>query len=167
MLDEQQKREMVFGFFKTNFPFVLCPANFTRSSELPNLDWVKVKYTERDGHNFPDKKGVYIFMVSVSHANLPENSYVMYVGKAGELNTDNTIAKRFLDYVYPSKYKSRNRIKKMIQFFSDHLYYYYAETPDGQSPGEIEQMLADIFVPPCCQKDFSAEGRSLVRGTRL
>lgn len=165
--DEDEKREAYLDFFRSSFPFLLCPALFKRNNDLPNLNWVKVKYDDHDGHDFPDQQGVYMFMVSVESQNLPQNSYVMYVGKAGDTNSANTISKRFRDYVNFSGYRERPQIRKLIKHFSEHLFYYYSVIPNGNSTSVVEQTLADIFVPPCCRTDFSGEVRSLLRGVRI
>lgn len=166
-LDEEENREAFLGFFKNSFPFLLCPTLVRRSEDLPDLDWTPVKYNDHQAHDFPEQQGVYIFMVSFDNANLPGNSYVMYVGKAGDIGTNNTISRRFRDYVNRSGYYNRSRVKKLIKHFSDHLVYHYATIPDGQSTSAVERILADVFVPPCCQMDFSAEVRTLLRGVRL
>ncbi|HEM7932828.1 TPA: hypothetical protein U2L63_003781 [Citrobacter braakii] len=161
------QRESLIAFFKESFPFALCPPFFAYANQLPALTWTRVKYSEHATHAFPQQQGVYMFMVSFQDNNLPENSYVMYVGKAGDIGSDNTISTRFRDYVRPSGYRDRPRIEKMIEFFSDHLYYYYATIPAGDSTGDVESTLANIFSPPCCQRDFTADMRSLLRGVRL
>ncbi|HCM9243496.1 TPA: hypothetical protein N5L31_000758 [Enterobacter bugandensis] len=166
-LDEVERREMYLNQLRSNFPFLLCPPLFVRRQDLPQLQWTRVKYTEHDAHDFPEQQGVYIFMVSIEDGNLPSNSYVMYVGKAGDVTSGNTIARRFRNYVNESGYVNRMSIRKMIKHYRDHLYYYYATIPDGQSTAQVEQALADIFLPPCCHVDFSAEVRSLLRGVRI
>jgi len=103
-LDEEEQREAFLGFFKNSFPFLLCPTLARRSEDLPNLDWEKIKYNDHQNHDFPEQQGVYIFMVSFENENLPSNSYVMYVGKAGDIDSGNTISKRFRDYVNKSGY---------------------------------------------------------------
>lgn len=165
--EDDDRREAYLGFFRNSFPFLLCPTLYGRSADLPALNWTKVKYTDHATHVFPNQQGVYIFIVGFENANLPTNSYVMYVGKAGDTNSNNTISKRFRDYVNPSGFRDRPRVKRLIQYFSDHLYYYYATIPAGQSTADVESTLADIFVPPCCQRDFSANVRSLLRGVRI
>jgi hypothetical protein len=165
--DENEKREAYLGFFKNTFPFLLCPALFKRNDDLPSLNWVRVKYDDHAGHDFPEQQGVYMFMVSVESQKLPMNSYVMYVGKAGDTDSSNTIAKRFMDYVNVSGYKKRPKVKKLLKYFSEHLFYYYSVVPDGDATSVVERALADIFVPPCCQMDFSGEVRSLLRGVRI
>lgn len=166
-LDEDERREAYLGFFKNSFPFLLCPALFKRNDDLPDLNWVRVKYKDHAGHDFPDRQGVYMFMVSVESHKLPSNSYVMYVGKAGDTDSSNTISKRFSDYVNISGYKKRPKVKKLLRYFAEHLFYYYSVIPDGEATSVVEQALADIFVPPCCQMDFSGEVRSLLRGVRI
>lgn len=166
-MDEHDKREAYLSFFRTSFAFTLCPTLFKRSNDLPNLAWNSFKYSDHENNALPDEQGVYMFMVSFENNNLPNNSYVMYVGKAGDINSNNTIANRFQSYARESGYRGRIRVRKMIQYFSDHLTYYYATIPAGSSTAPVEQALADIFVPPCCQVDFSAEVRTLLRGARL
>jgi len=166
-LDEDDAREAYLSFFKNSFPFLICPSLYKRSEDLPALNWIKVKYTDHAMHAFPAQQGVYIFIVGFENSNLPSNSYVMYVGKAGDADSQNTILKRFRDYVNPSGFRDRPRVKKLIKYFSEHLYYYYATLPTGESTGDVESALADIFVPPCCQRDFSARVRSLLRGARI
>ncbi|WP_147362207.1 hypothetical protein [Enterobacter cloacae] len=165
--DEEENRIAYLGYFKNTFPFLLCPTLFFRSADLPALTWVKVKYTEHALHTFPRQQGVYMFMVSFEDSNLPSNSYVMYVGKAGDTNSNNTIHTRFRDYLNPSGYRDRPRVRPLIKHFSEHLYYYYATIPAGQSTSEVESTLADVFAPPCCQRDFSARVRSLLKGVRI
>lgn len=165
--DVQEKREAFLNYFKSNFTFLLCPTLEKRKIDLPKLDWKHFKYDEYKKYTLPSEKGVYMFMVSYRSDNLPNNSYVMYVGKAGDLNTKNTIAKRFMDYVNPSGYKDRPKVKRMIAHFKEHLEYYYAVTPAGMSTESIENILSDIFVPPCSSKDFTAEMRTLLKGVRI
>ncbi|ECU4799642.1 hypothetical protein F2E42_24410, partial [Salmonella enterica] len=105
--DEEDGRQAYLAFFKDSFPFLLCPTLYRRSDDLPVLNWVKVKYSEHAAHVFPDHQGVYMFMVSFENTNLPNNSYVMYVGKAGDVNSNNTILRRFMDYVNPSGFRDR------------------------------------------------------------
>lgn len=166
-LTDNEKMEMLIAFLAKSFPFVLCPTLFSRVSELPNLEWTKVKYSEHESHDFPDQQGVYIFSIHLEHSNLPMNSYVMYVGKAGDITSANTIAKRFRDYVNYSGYKDRPRVSKMLKHYTDYLYYHYAEIPDGTCTEDVEIILNDIFVPPCSQRDFTADVRSWLRGVRL
>ncbi|BBV41342.1 hypothetical protein [Citrobacter portucalensis] len=166
-LDEVEQREAYLNQLKASFPFLLCPPLFARRQDLPPLQWVRVKYNDYATHQFPNQQGVYIFVVSIDGGNLPINSYVMYVGKAGDITSNNTIAQRFRNYVNESGFISRVSIRKMIKHYKEHLYYYYATIPNGQSTSQVEQALADIFLPPCCHVDFSAEVRTLLRGARI
>ncbi len=166
-IDEQEKLEIYLAGFNKWFDFTLCPAQYARSNDLPALTWHSFKYTEHEAQILPDEQGVYMFMVQFSGANLPTNSYVMYVGKAGDIGSNNTIAKRFRDYVNPSGYSGRIKVSKMIKHFSEHLVYYYATIPANQSTADVEQALADIFIPPCCKVDFSANMRTLLRGAGI
>ncbi|MFH0218275.1 hypothetical protein [Vibrio alginolyticus] len=166
-LDEEEAREAYLALLSSSFPFVLVPPLFNRKGDLPDLNWTRVKYTEHAGHDFPEHQGVYMFAISVEDDNLPPNSYIMYAGKAGDVTSNNTIANRFRDYVNKSGYYNRSRVKKLIKHYSDYLYYYYAEIPNGDSTSDVEQTLADILTPPCCKRDFSATVRTLLRGAGI
>lgn len=166
-LDDDESREAYVAMLASAFPFVLLPPLFNRKNDLPDLNWQKVKYTEHTQHEFPEQQGVYMFAISVENENLPPNSYIMYAGKAGDVASNNTIARRFKDYVNKSGYYNRSRVKKLIKHYSDYLYYYYAEVPNGNSTSDIEQILADTLTPPCCKRDFSATVRTLLRGSGI
>lgn len=165
--DDDERRESYISWCRQQFSCPLIPGLFSRSQHLPELDWRQIKYTDHAGHDFPDHQGVYMFTVNLINANLPTTSYVMYVGKAGDIGSQNTIRRRFRDYVNESGYRNRIRIRRLIKYFSAHLIYHYAVVPEGNSTSDIESMLCDIFTPPCCQSDFSPEARTLLRGARI
>jgi hypothetical protein len=166
-LTPSEKTELVLSYFKNSFEFILTPMFLENANNLPPLNWHTVKYTDHADHTFPAHQGVYMFSVCFNTPNLPTNSYVMYVGKAGDIGTNNTIEKRFKDYVRPSGYSGRPKVKKLINYFKEHLVYHYAEVDNGSSTALVESALADVFIPPCNQADFSAKVRSFVRGVRI
>jgi hypothetical protein len=146
--------------------FVLCPTNFKFERELPDLTWRTFKHCEQD-HELPDEQGVYMISVCIDSPKIPTNSYVLYVGKAGDLGTNNTIKKRYRNYVNFSGYKNRPRIKRMLELWSGHLNYSYARVPANISTGDIEETLTTIFVPPYNTADFSAELKDLLKGLNI
>lgn len=146
--------------------FVLCPAFLNTKDELPQLDWHTVKFAE-EGVTLPNRQGVYAFSVNAVHGNLPTNSYILYVGKAGDVTTSNTIRARYSNYIREKRVQTRASIHRMLNLWDGHLYYHYAEVPEGVSTGDIEKQLTTIFIPPYNTNDFVAEVRNLLRGASI
>lgn len=146
--------------------FVLCPTLFKFTQELPDLKWKTFKHTVLD-HKLPTKQGVYMISISLTSKNLPLNSYVLYVGLAGDQDSNNTVAKRYNNYVQPSGYKDRPKVKRMLEFWKGHLSYNYAVVPDHLSTADIEKTLTTIFVPPYNQSDFHPDLKNLLKGLNI
>lgn len=163
-IDEETVDHRILGHVaKYVKKFVLCPTFMNRTTELPELDWHTVDY-DKDFFDLPTQQGVYAFSVVVDHDFLPQNSYLMYVGKAGDTDSDNTIRARYRNYCTPSGLASRPRVRRMISLFESHLKYHYAEVPNGVSTEEIEKQLTTIFIPPYNNADFSAEIKDILKG---
>ncbi|EBP0009264.1 hypothetical protein HX37_00005 [Salmonella enterica] len=146
---------------------VLYPPFFQLINELPDLEWRKVKFTADSRRHIPKEKGVYAFAIDLGTSKLPGTSYILYVGKAGDINSDNTLFNRFYDYIRTQRRNNRPRIHDMLTLWKDHLSYYYAVVADGQSTGELEEKLLNILIPPYNKGDFSAEMSSLLRGVNI
>jgi hypothetical protein len=146
--------------------FLLCPSFFKAANDLPHLEWKSIPFEKKD-HRLPSRQGVYAFAINVNHPFLPNNSYIMYVGKAGDSDSKNTIAKRYKDYISEIGHMTRPTIHTLLNLWRGHLTYYYAEVPKGMSTGTIEKTLTTIFVPPYCTNDYFAEVRSLLRGASI
>lgn len=146
--------------------FVLCPAFIETKDDLPVLDWQSMKFNAANP-NLPQQQGVYAFSISIQSGNLPTNSYILYVGKAGDTNSKNTIKKRYRDYVREARVQSRPKIHRMLNLWENHLTYHYAEVPNGTSTGAIEEQLTTIFIPPYNTNDFVVEVRDLLKGASI
>lgn len=146
--------------------FVLCPTFMSTKNELPALVWNSIKFNDANAV-LPEQQGVYAFSININHNNLPNNSYILYVGKAGDVTSQNTIKKRFRDYVREKRVQTRPNIHSMLNLWADDLTYHYAEVPNGISTGDIEKQLTTIFIPPYNTNDFVAEIRSLLRGASI
>lgn len=146
--------------------FLLCPSFFKAVDDLPKLEWKSIPF-EKKKPDLPSHQGVYAFAISVDHPFLPTNSYIVYVGKAGDIDSKNTIEKRYKDYISEINHMTRPTIHALLNLWRGHLTYYYAEVPAGTSTGEIEKTLTTVFVPPYCTNDYFAEVRSLLRGASI
>lgn len=150
-----------------NFSAVMYPPFFDKAQDLPVLVWKKCKFEPQNRTALPRKQGVYAFAIEVGYPNLPGNSYILYVGKAGDLKSKNTIWHRYYDYIRTQKTYDRIRIGEMLNMWKDHLVYFHAEVDPKKSTGEIEKMLTTIFVPPYNRADFSGEIADLLKGANI
>lgn len=161
---EDDKRLAYISKYQRNF--VLCPSFMNTASEIPELNWESVKFNA-ENVTLPRQQGVYAFSINMVNDNLPMNSYILYVGKAGDLNSQNTIRKRYQDYIREQRTKTRPKIHRMLNLWEGHLTYHYAEVEDGISTGEIETQLTTIFIPPYNTNDFCVEVRDLLKGASI
>ncbi len=161
---EDEKRLAYISKYRREF--ILCPAFIKKKDELPDLNWSTIKFNA-DNPNLPDQQGVYAFSIVIENGNLPANSYILYVGKAGDVTSNNTIKKRYRDYVREVRVQSRPAIHRMLNLWKGHLSYHYAVVPNGVSTGDIEQQLTTIFIPPYNTNDFIAEVRDLLKGASI
>ena len=163
--DEEVK---ILGYVaKFQRTFVLCPLFLGKVDELPDLEWQTVDY-DPDLFDLPDEQGVYAFSITAKNSmNLPNNSYILYIGKAGDLDSDNTIQKRYRNYVTDSGLKDRHRIRAMVKLFGGHLKYHYSITPDNISTGLIEKQLTKVFIPPFNVSDFDTDLKGLLKGVGI
>lgn len=138
-----------------------------RGKSIPNLNWVKLRFNKDNRVHVPKSKGIYAFVLEVDSNLLMNNAYVLYVGKAGDIKSKNTLFKRYGDYLRNLRMNDRIRISEMLNRWNGHLSYYYSEVPEDISTGDIEKILLDIFIPPFNTNDFSFELKSLLKGAGL
>jgi hypothetical protein len=146
---------------------VLYPPFFERVNDLPNLTWQSVPFSLQSRSLIPKQKGVYAFGVQFGHAKLPQSCHILYVGKAGDVNTDNTLWRRYYDYIYTQRINDRPRICEMLRQWEGKLVYFYAVVDPSTNTGVIEEYLLDILVPPYNRGDFSAELTNLLKGANI
>ncbi|EOW9238039.1 hypothetical protein ACOA56_001869 [Vibrio cholerae] len=166
-IEEQSQDDKRLAYIsKYRREFVLCPSFIRKKDELPDLVWNTIKFNEPSS-NLPDHQGVYAFSINIEHGSLPSNSYILYVGKAGDTTSNNTIKNRYSDYVREARVQSRPKIHRMLNLWAGHLTYHYAEVPNGVSTGDIEKQLTTIFIPPYNTNDFLVEVRDLLKGASI
>ncbi len=161
-------RHQIMGQLKQHsFSAVMYPPFFEKANDLPALNWKKCKFEPQNRATLPKKQGVYAFAIEIGLQNLPPNCYILYVGKAGDLTSNNTIWHRYYDYVRCQKNYDRPRIGEMLNMWKDHLVYFHAEVAPTISTGDIEKMLTTIFIPPYNRADFTGEIADLLKGANI
>ena len=147
--------------------YILYPPFMQRVNDLPKLQWNSIDFDMKHRSQLPKEKGVYAFAIELNDSRLPKSSHIAYVGKAGDINSENTIWKRFYDYIRNRNIGDRPRISEMLRRWEGHLRYYYAVVPSGISTGDVEEYLIDILMPPYNRGDFSPELQSLLKGANI
>ena len=139
----------------------------TYIGDIPVLEWTSCKFMDPDA-DIPDKQGVYAFSIQFDNGILPSNSYIMYIGKGGELGNESSILKRYRSYTkYQEEPCDRPKLHALFNYWKGHITYSYAVTPTGISPGDVEKRLNNIFQPPYSHMDYTAEVKLDRRGANL
>lgn len=148
---------------------VLYPPFFQLSKKLPDLKWEKSYFNGElsDRKNIPKKSGVYAFSIEVKGDFLPATSYILYVGRAGDERSANTLFKRYYDYIQTFRRNDRPRVHEMLKFWCGNLAYYYAPIEDKTIIAETEKTLINILLPPVNRGDYSAELSKLLKGVHI
>ncbi|MEE8059540.1 MAG: hypothetical protein V3T17_17155, partial [Pseudomonadales bacterium] len=127
---------------------VLYPPFFDRADDLPDLSWQKLDFKPESRVQVPRQKGVYAFALELAGSSLLPVTHILYVGKAGDVNSNNTLWRRYYDYIRTERVGDRVRIAQMLRQWKGCLSYYYAVVDEGTSTGDVEETLLDILIPP-------------------
>lgn len=154
----QDKIDRVQNLLQYQKGFSLAPHYYHRYvDEIPNLDWHSCSFYDPDAV-IPEQKGVYAFSIQFNNGNLPNNSYVMYIGKGGEIGNNSSIKARYNSYVaYEEGRQFKLKFNTFFKMWKHHIIFSYATLPEGVSPGEVEKKLNNILQPPLSINDYSAE----------
>ena len=107
----------------------------------------------------PAAKGVYTFVVEPGIADHPAVHYLMYVGMTDKQD----FRRRYAQYLRePSCEKRREHIAQLIEKWPNHLWFYYAELPQGPRIGRLESSLLAAYLPPL-NDEFPAEVRRTIK----
>ena len=126
--------------------FILYPTHWQNYPNQVQLAWNKLKFTKQNLTNVPNNQsGVYSFVAEAGIANHPACSYLLYIGITEKQN----FRKRYQQYLQePQKRKPRMHIAKMINNWSGHLWFYYAQISQTNLISTIEDDLITAFTPP-------------------
>ena len=161
------EERLIAALAKHNANHILFPPFLKRTKDLPVLKWNKVPFCKASRASIPREKGVYAFAVEFEDSLLPTNSHILYIGKGGDIKSQNNLWKRYYDYIRTEKVNDRPRIGEMLRQWKGHLTYYYATVAPGVSTGDVEETLLDILVPPYNRGDFSSELSNLLKGANI
>jgi len=162
-----KEEKLMAELSRYNNQHILYPPFMGRTEELPALDWNKLSFSPESRKHVPREKGVYAFAVEFEHPFLPPSCHILYIGKAGDVNSNNSLWKRYYDYLRTEKKNDRPRVCQMLRQWKGNLSYYYATVEHGVSTGDIEETLLDILIPPYNRGDFSAELTSLLKEANI
>jgi hypothetical protein len=114
----------------------------------PVLNWKKVKFDKANRSNVPKDPGIYAFLVELDHPSLPPHGYLMYVGKTGADQSNNTLHGRFGDYLREmNAVKARPAVQYMLVKWNGDLSFYYAVIAKNRITS-IEDKLIAATRPP-------------------
>ena len=157
---EELKQEMRKYHIKD---IILSPQRWRKFTNKTPLNWNKVKFAKEEAINLPkDKQGVYTLVICPEIANHPLTGYLMYVGKTERQG----FRKRFMQYIRDkTSPKARPRIKELVNYWEDNLWFYYAVVDDVTLIDQLEDDLISAYIPHA-NDDFSGILSQAVKALR-
>lgn len=105
-----------------------------------------------------DDTGVYLFFVKPKELILNMPQMVIYVGIAGEGESNRPLKERLKDYFRISQIKLRANIHQALQLFYDDVYLSYAKyTGSSSNLKKIERLLHEFYSPRWSTRDYELE----------
>ena len=126
--------------------FMLWPDRWLGFPAAITLDWSSRPFDRSVAGSIVTAPGVYAFVVE---PRVPRNlgaRYPLYIGK-----TDRGLRRRFREYLDEADgrtSKPRSRMKRMFLTWRSHLRFYFAQTPAGYAPADVENVLLECLIPP-------------------
>lgn len=149
-------------------PWRFC-FGITAWKKYPNtieFDWNLIKFEKKNKDKIPTTPGIYAFFIKPKVANFPENTYLIYIGKAGD-RSKNNLRNRFMQYVYGLQSAKRPRLNTVLNKWKKYIYFCYSEITDLRyNLGKIEIQLNDALIPPLNEDDFSVEVKRMIKVLR-
>ena len=147
--------------------FTLSPSLIMSNHHVVNhLSWSSIKYGDAEIQKVPDdKRGVYAFAICQPSKVLPPHGYILYIGIAGK-DSSRPLRERYKDYLNAKRIMKRKKIAFMIGNWHEVLRFFFAPVDDAVSTDDlqmIEMQLNTALLPPCSDRDMSAEVRDMRR----
>lgn len=151
---------------------VLYPKQWRSFKPVPPLKWESVRFGNAFVQKVPQERGIYAFVVQFQdHARtrlvLPNHGYVLYGGITGDKSKTRTLRDRFQDYLHEKKRNKRVNVNRMLNTWSQDLFFHYAVVGQTIDLHALELALNDAIIPPFVENDFSATVRPLVKALRF
>jgi hypothetical protein len=151
-----KKYEKLLGPFPP-WKFCFDISGWKRYPDRVYFDWELIKFEEKNKDKIPKTPGIYAFLIKPDIAGIPQNAYLLYIGKAGD-KSKNNLYKRFNQYLNGLKYSKRPKLTVALNKWKKYVYFCYAEVTDLRlSLSKIETDLNDALIPPLNENDFSVE----------
>lgn len=123
---------------------LMMPENWAAYASPHVLAWKRIKFGDATNSVPNNKVGVYCFVIEPGIAALPSCGLLAYVGRA-----KTNFRKRYSEYVAEKdNIGGRPKVVVMLNQWSAHLAFYYAELPTPADAAEEETRLLAAFVPP-------------------
>jgi hypothetical protein len=137
---------------------------YGKELESVPFNWQEFKYTDVGvGNQLKDiilsnDSGVYMFIVKPSIQIFDMPKFVLYVGIAGENNSNRPLKKRLEDYFKIESIKKRDAIIRMLEKYYQTTYVAYScLSLSTLELKKIETSLIGFFYPLCNKDDFPIE----------
>jgi hypothetical protein len=123
----------------------LLPSDWNIGDLGIELIWDRIKFTEDEWRNIPEKPGIYSFVIERSIGSHPCISFLMYIGKA----KDQTLRARTRQYFYEKdRPNGRPKIRKLLTRYTDYVYCYFCKIENVNIISSIEKRLIFGLRPP-------------------
>lgn len=136
--------------------FVLWPRQWQGYHRTLRSGWHIRPLEDAESPAIPTASGVYTILVQPGIASHPACSYLMYVGRTGNLRA------RFGNYLNRERRTTgRPRVLRLLNRYSDYLWFCYSRVPRN-SLRAVEEDLIRAYMPPC-NDQYPAELRPAVK----
>lgn len=122
----------------------LWPAQWKLCDPNMRLSWKHVLLNKEHRSKVPKATGIYSLVIQPCIVGHFGCSYLMYLGKARNLN------RRFGDYLTTERTK-RPKVLRLLQMYRGYIQFFYSEV-DEKRLDNTEESLINAFVPPCNAK---------------
>ena len=142
---------------------IFWPAKWT-AFNVPGVNWAwqSIPFRQSSVSAVPDNQhGVYSFSLCPQVSSHPQNSLLIYIGKAEKM----TLRKRFESYFDEAKNAKRSSIGYMFRKYKDNLVFCYSVIPNTALIVKAEDALLSAMIPICNER-FPAAVSKIIRGIR-
>ena len=132
-------------------PFTLWCRMWDEFQQSVSLEWVDHPFEDGEVDEIPSTPGVYAFLVQPRLAGGLDVSYLLYIGKSGNLN------RRFRDYL--RELEAENARPRIVIYLNRYLRFWCATLPSDVSTTDIEDELLAAIIPPLNKRLPASVGR--------
>ncbi len=143
-----------------------CWSNYFEELSYLSFNWKELKYQDildkrvrLDELDGLDSIGVYLLIVKPNNLIADCPKYVVYVGIAGEHESERTLRERLKDYFgLPALEKKRRSIHSLLYQYYNNVYIQFSPLSISSADlSKVETSLHGFFLPPMSDRDFPVE----------